>query len=483
MVAKVYPALRLNMGSEDNGWGYYSIKMKMKDVKGSIGFAGDFEENKTLDKIYQRAISSRAKNQMVRFLANREDRFYSSVVVAARGGEPTFAPIKPKNDDVAFFYDGDGDFGILKFDGGEDYYALDGQHRITSINTLLDNTPDGRDHLKKIGVTVPKNFKEESISIIIVTTTGDEESWRKKYRRLFSALNRNAKPVDRDTIIAMDEDDLFAILTRQLITEHPFFFWDGAAAENDKVQCEGKNIKSYKTGSSSTKGPEPFFTTLQTLCSMNHELLKTTANERKWSVDINGERITKIEDYLQDRPEDNDINSWYSELSQVWTALLDALPDLHKDPKLMRVNNADEETLDHKEGTENNALFRPLIQKEVLAPLARTLLNLAEAETMDEMTKALNILTKINWSLYEAPWKHLVLIQTESGSWKMTSEDRKPRVERLKEVLDWMLGVLEKDDEEVAELKGYYFSWLNCPDEEKEKLWKDIVATRSEICG
>ena len=177
-MANVYPALKLKMGSDEGGWEYYAIKMSMEDVAKEIGFAEDFEENKTLDNIYQRARSSRAKNEMVKFLANRPDRFYSSIVVAARGGAPTFADAKPQSEELRFFYDGEDDFGLLKFDGGQDYYALDGQHRLTSIKTLLDTSERGRAHLDKIGVSVPNGFRKESVSIIIVTTGGDDEEWR-----------------------------------------------------------------------------------------------------------------------------------------------------------------------------------------------------------------------------------------------------------------------------------------------------------------
>ena len=152
--------------------------------------------------------------------------------MAARGGSPTFAEVELEKDGLGFVENMEGHFGLLRFDGGQNYYALDGQHRVTAIQTLL-NDPDQRDRL---GITIPEGFGQEEISVIIMTTTGSEEEWKKKYRRLFSALNRYAKPVDQDTIIAMDEDDLFAILSRQLIQEHEFFFWDGALISLDSFQ-------------------------------------------------------------------------------------------------------------------------------------------------------------------------------------------------------------------------------------------------------
>ena len=55
----------------------------------------------------------------------------------------------------------------------------------------------------------------------------------KKYRKLFSTLNRYAKKTDGATNIILDEDDTFAILTRRLITDHEFFRWTGPI-ENQK---------------------------------------------------------------------------------------------------------------------------------------------------------------------------------------------------------------------------------------------------------
>ena len=327
---------------------------------------------------------------------------------------------------------------------------------------------------------MPDGFADESVSVIIVTTTGDDDEWRKKYRRLFSALNRNAKPVDADTIIAMDEDDLFCILTRRVIMEHPFFFWDGAAEANIKVQCKGANITSYKTGI--TKGePKGHFTTLQTLKEMNLELLRTTINENKWKIDPFSNNKIKLSQFIQNRPSEDDIEKYYEELSDVWDAILEALPDLkEKDPMLMRVNNCDEEELAHRPGSENNALFRPLIQEKILAPLARTMLNDDEAETKEEMVDSLKKLSKLNWSLHEAPWRHLILIQGESG-WKMANEDRDKRIVRLEQILHEIFGITSKSDEELLELKGFYQSYLSCSDEEKESLWEEILKMKKEI--
>ena len=42
-------------------------------------------------------------------------------------------------------------------------------------------------------------------------------------RRLFTTLNRYAKPVSKSEIVALDEDDIIAITTRELVENHQLF--------------------------------------------------------------------------------------------------------------------------------------------------------------------------------------------------------------------------------------------------------------------
>ncbi len=45
-------------------------------------------------------------------------------------------------------------------------------------------------------------------------------------RRLFTTLNKNAVPVSKGEIVALDEDDTVAITVRRLVTENPMFMED-----------------------------------------------------------------------------------------------------------------------------------------------------------------------------------------------------------------------------------------------------------------
>ena len=62
----------------------------------------------------------------------------------------------------------------------------------------------------------------EEVTAIFVGHSRDEAGITRT-RRLFSTLNRYAKPVSKSDIIALDEDDAAAIVTRRLFDSHPLF--------------------------------------------------------------------------------------------------------------------------------------------------------------------------------------------------------------------------------------------------------------------
>ena len=154
----------------------------------------------------------------------------------------------------------------------------------------------------------------------------EDGEWMRRYRRLFSSLNRWTKKTDADTNIIMDEDDLFAILTRRLITEHEFFKAPGREKDSFKVQTKGKNLRQGVS----------HFTTLQTLYAIS-EVLLTTRRRLNSGWLPEGEAINK-----QFRPEEDYIDERYVEISEYWDTILKVLPDLHRDPASMRCHDLSE---------------------------------------------------------------------------------------------------------------------------------------------
>ena len=254
-------------------WDYYIVRMTMREVAREIQLASALWEDKTLSDAIQRVLDeSRVKQQIVNFLSRRDDRFFASLVVAAIGGNPTWTPMKSRFGDS---------FGELSFEVDPRYYALDGQHRLKAIQELMAD-PAG----------APPGFPDEQLSIIVVVRehqSVDDKLWLQRYRRLFSSLNRYAKPTDTDTNIIMDEDDIFAIVTRRLITDHEFFRSPHAEQRSFRVLTKGKNLKSETS----------HFTSLQALYEVNKTLLMTTDRRRKWG------RKQDVKIFLQFRPEES----------------------------------------------------------------------------------------------------------------------------------------------------------------------------------
>ena len=418
----LYPAIQARMGS----WTYYIIRMTMREAADSVRFANEVWNDRTLDDAIQRVLEEgRVQKEIVQYLTRQEHRFFSSIVVAALDGNPQWIPLEISDVPSMQVFSGyeplSNTFGVLRFDGRQKYYALDGQHRLSAIKVLLDRNSDAWRN-------APPRFSDEEISVIVVVPHEGElaDAFLKRYRRLFGNLNRYAKPTDTVTNIIMDEDDVFAILTRRLITDHHFF-----VAPVDK-HSESPRIKTKK-GKNLRPG-DPFFTSLETLYAMNIALLSSRARKNgEWS---------DLKMFKRFRPQDDDIDILYDELVEYWDVLIDVLPDLRNDPPTMRRHDSEDS---------DSALFWPIGQ-ELMAELARDLLDDGASRGVTTSTKCLEILSKLSWELHGAPWRNLVLIPAKGDSWRIRSEDRKMSINVAKEILWFQVGLAPLSTEGLQEL-------------------------------
>lgn len=449
----LYPALQAQLGS----WKYYIAKMKMKEVAKEVDFAYDVYDDRTLSDAIQRDLNeSRVKKEIVTFLARRPDRFLSSLVVAAIGGSPKFYPVKITNEpEFAVFADQgiDDAFGVLTFSGQQRYYALDGQHRLKAIKTLLDqNDPQS--------AKCPDGFGDEDISVLIIVKRSEPQNeFLQSYRRLFSSLNRYAKPTNADTNIIMDEDDAFAILTRRLISEHEFFVWTGKEKESARVKMNGKNLKEG----------ESYFTSLQALYSMNQTLLTSKVR----SLDGWGNKQAYEKDvsvFIRFRPDEEYLEELYKELSIYWDALAKVLPVLEGNP-------ADQKN--HQSPEMDHLLFWPIGQ-ELLATISRRLLDEQDeadirAPKLEKAVNALKPLSKVEWKLQAPPWRYFLITQIDK-TWKMRSEGRAEALKLAEVLLRWMVNIDQLDNKAKDELRSRWQSSLipAQTDPEAKVMWAKV---------
>lgn len=476
----LYPALRSKMGE----WNYYVVKMSARELADNVQLASAvYDENildesiqRTLDEEIQRTLrETRVYKEIVEYLKRQPYRFFSSLVVAALEGKPMFYPVEITDDPQFIIFRDDerlnDSFGLLKFDGTQKYYALDGQHRLSAIKTLLDRT-------NPLSDGAPEDFENDEFSVIVVVPSQSDSNveFMQKYRRLFTNLNRYAKKTDNATNIMMDEDDTFAILTRKLITNNAFF---------KSPELRQKQSTRIKTKSKNLSVNDPHFTSLETLYEMNITLLKSQQRETIGWGPANSEEGTD-KNFIRFRPAEEYIDRLYTELEMYWEKLLSEIPDLDNVPTEMRVHDLVEDD-DNGEETDH-LLFWPIGQ-QMLAEIVRTSLDKRlpdpENPTPDAVSEALSGLNQLEWRLHQVPWKHFLLVRNAKGNWTMRSEQRTQAVRCGQIIQQWILGLEDFDENDVMELKEEWANFL-VPAQTEERvneMWQQVEDMKSAISG
>jgi DNA sulfur modification protein DndB len=206
----VLPALRGVMGD----WVFYSCLMNLETLATRVHYAEEVHKNTFLSDMIQRQLTRGRSTQIATYLRSQPERFFNSLVVATYGGHPNWhalSEVKSRSKEGELqLLDEDtiSSVGFLTLRGDEKLFALDGQHRLAGIKKAVKDGLD-QDPLDEVSVLFVAH-KE--------TKKGLERT-----RRLFTTLNKTARPVSKGDIIALDEDDVMAISVRWLIEESTLF--------------------------------------------------------------------------------------------------------------------------------------------------------------------------------------------------------------------------------------------------------------------
>lgn len=209
MTRRYLPALRGRFGD----WAYYSCLMSLRELAERVSFATEIHKNKALSDMIQRELKKDRSADIAIYLKTNSERFFNSLVVAVYGGDPAWhelAEITPQSNDIDVrdvSEEAIASIGFLSFTGDEKLFALDGQHRLAGT---------------KQAVQSESKLADDEASIIFVSHRNDATGLMRT-RRLFTTLNKNAKPVTKAQTISLDEDDAMAIVARHLVENHPFF--------------------------------------------------------------------------------------------------------------------------------------------------------------------------------------------------------------------------------------------------------------------
>lgn len=188
---------------------YYVTTLTFAEVAKWFKQVDQIHERQELKTWIQRALRPERKTEIANYLLSQNQRFFNAIVAGIYRGEPEWFPVEV-NESVTLKDVKVGErqataFGLLHISGNEDIFAIDGQHRVEGIREALLQSDI---------------LATEEITVIFVAHKSDDEG-RERTRRLFTTLNKFAKPVLKAEQIALNDDDTFAIVTRRLIDDYP----------------------------------------------------------------------------------------------------------------------------------------------------------------------------------------------------------------------------------------------------------------------
>ncbi len=153
----------------------------------------------------QRSITSNYKS-IANYLETQSERFFNSLILAVYDGQPKWNEIRIEDEQGEDNYN----LGVITLTDDVKIFSCRWSASCCRHKKAFENNP---------------SMEYERVPVIFVGHSKDEIGMQRT-RRMFSTLNRYAKPVSLRDIIALDEDDVVAIASRNLIDNTNLFVKD-----------------------------------------------------------------------------------------------------------------------------------------------------------------------------------------------------------------------------------------------------------------
>lgn len=368
-MASVYSCINGKFGP----WEYYQITMPAADVATKLMIPKDMPgwEDLSLEEKFQRKINkNRVNSQMVRYLTDNKWRFYGSLIVTVRDDdEMEFSKIENYiNKDLGKLYrKASVNMGFLTLDGKEMLIPIDGQHRYASIKTALTGKSIDDKELKDFN---PNNeLGKDDVSLILIR-------FRPEVRNIFNKVNRYAKPTNKGDNLITDDDDVVAMISREL------FDYDELLKPR-LVSIEGTTL-----GNNAVE-----FTTLSTIYDSNLDILR----ENNLDFDV------------AEYPGDKEKEFLKSEIGKVYKILFKKV-EIWKDALRDQEESGDEI---RKELRAQYTIMKPFGQRALMKAYLYMKLKYRKRDgSAFSDNDICNAFNKINWKLENEQWRG---VMTKSG--------------------------------------------------------------------
>lgn len=265
---------------------FYTASFSFKQIAERVKKIDDeLHTSTSLKDQLQRSLTKNYES-ITNYILSQKEHFFNSLVLAVYDGEPEWNEIEIRFKDEDYY-----NMGFLKLNGDEKIFPVDGQHRVEGIKDAIKKNPE---------------LEDEAISVILIGHQKSKEGMERT-RRIFSTLNRYAKPVSLGDIIALDEDDTVAIVTRNLLEGFPLFMNERISDDKKTKAIAEKDMKS--------------FTSLIKLYETNREIYKYYTSFRDRTKRLYTK--PKIDTFLRFRPNQEEIDNFEGYLVDFWTQFSD----------------------------------------------------------------------------------------------------------------------------------------------------------------
>lgn len=348
------PAIRGKIGL----WTYYSGLMTFEQIANNvIPSINEIYQAECLDDLLQRAITDNYES-IKNYILKDNERFFNSLILAVYDGDPQWFEIEFPEEQKEYT-----NVGFLEIDANTidefdphktTIFPVDGQHRVRGIIEALREKPD---------------LAREQVPIIVIAHQQSEEG-RKRTRKLFSTLNRRNKAVGKNENIVLDEDDVCAIITRELIQDNPLFMG------NRVVNIKGKQIPS-------TNGKA--ITSLIALYEIVDFLVQHKCQLTR----------KRFNDYKLFRPSDEEILDLQNYVSNIMDAFAEKISSVNA---YITCEN-DNPAIEYRNSKGGNIIFRPMVIVEFFKVAV-----IIKEKRECSFAEAFSCLNVVPLDLSEKPW-------------------------------------------------------------------------------
>jgi DNA sulfur modification protein DndB len=293
------------------------------------------------------------------YILSQKEHFFNALVLAVYDGDPVWNEIE-----VGFKGEDYYNMGFLRLNGEEKIFPVDGQHRVEGIKDAIKKSPE---------------LEDETIAVILIGHHKDKEGMEKT-RRIFSTLNRYAKPVSTGDIIALDEDDTVAIVTRNMLESFPLFMNENISDEKKTKAIVEKDTKS--------------FTSLIKLYETNKIVYKYYTSFRDNTKRIHSS--TEIDKFLKFRPKQEDIDDFEKYLTEFWELFINSFEGMKE-----YVASTEKDAAAKYRNRENGGLlyFRPVALPQLVTAILETCFR-----SKVTLSDSMSAYSQLEMCISKAPW-------------------------------------------------------------------------------